>query len=244
MNEIIKTLENHRSIRRYTAEAVSEEQIQIIIDAAQAAPSSIGGQQVTIIAIQDKERKKRISELAGGQPYIDQAPVFLLFCADFNRASIACEINGTSMNVQNCTESVLVGSVDVGISLGFAIAAAESMKLGIVAIGAVRGQMNEIAELAELPEYVFPLVGLVVGHPSDWSKLKPRLSKAAVFHREKYDNSNMRRLIEGYDKKYYGYVDQRGGDPHTWSSRVASVYNKTYYLNVRPLIEKQGFELQ
>lgn len=57
----------------------------------QSAPSSINGQQVTVITVQDKERKKKISELAGGQPWIDQAPVFLLFCADFNRAKIALE---------------------------------------------------------------------------------------------------------------------------------------------------------
>lgn len=242
MNEVINSLTNHRSIRRYTDKDVSDSQLEYIIKAAQAAPTSIGGQQFAIIGIKDKERKARIAHLAGDQPYIEQAPVFLLFCADFNRARIACELNGEKLEIQNCIESVLVGSVDVGISLGFAIAAAESMKLGTVCIGAIRRNPIEISELAGLPEYVFPLVGLVVGHPSDWSKLKPRLPKAAVFHAEKYNNSNMKQLVEEYDKQYFGYVDQRGGEPHTWSSRVALVYKQTIYHNLSKMFDKQGFK--
>lgn len=83
MNEVIKSLTDHRSIRSYTDEPVAQEQLDQIIEAVQSAPSSINGQQVTVITVQDKERKKKISELAGGQPWIDQAPVFLLFCAEF-----------------------------------------------------------------------------------------------------------------------------------------------------------------
>lgn len=241
MNEVINSLTNHRSIRKYTDEDVSDSQLENIIKAAQAAPTSIGGQQFSIIAIKDKESKARIAHLAGDQPYIEQAPVFLLFCADFNRARIACELNGEKLEIQNCIESVLVGSVDVGISLGFAIAAAESMKLGTVCIGAIRENPIEISELVDLPEYVFPLVGLVVGHPSDWSKLKPRLPKEAVYHTEKYNNSNMKQLVKDYDKQYFGYVDQRGGEPHTWSSRVASVYKQTIYHNLSKMFDKQGF---
>lgn len=244
MNEVIKSLTGHRSIRKYADQPVSEEQINEIIKSAQAAPSSIGGQQVTIIAIQDKQRKAKIAELAGGQPYIDKAPLFLLFCSDFNRASVACEMNGQAMHAQNCMETTLVGSVDVGLSMGFAIAAAESMQLGTVCIGAIRGSIKQVAELVELPQYVFPVAGLVVGHPSDWSQLKPRLPQEVIFHHERYDNSRIREKIEQYDKDYFGYVDQRGGEAHTWSSRITAVYNKTYYHDVAPLLKKQGFDFK
>ncbi len=242
MNETIKSLVNHRSIRKYASEDIAPDQLQAIVDAAQSAPSSIGGQQVSIIAIRDKNSKAKISELAGNQPYINQAPVFLLFCADFNRARIACELNGEKLEVQNCIESVLVGAVDVGISMGYAMAAAESLDLGTVCIGAIRSHPVEVAEFAGLPEYVFPVAGLVVGHPSDWSKLKPRLPRKAVLHEEKYDNKNMKKLVEEYDKQYFGYVDQRGGEPHTWTSKIAATYKQTYYHDVRKMLEKQGFK--
>lgn len=93
MNEAIRTIQDHRSIRQYTDEAVSDEHLDTIIQSAQSAASSINGQQVTIISVQDKEKKKKLSELAGNQAWIDQAPLFLIFCADFNRAKIAAELN-------------------------------------------------------------------------------------------------------------------------------------------------------
>ncbi|PAC91006.1 nitroreductase family protein, partial [Bacillus licheniformis] len=135
MNEVLKTLKDHRSIRSYTDEPVSPEQLDDIIQAVQAAPNSINGQQVTVITVQDEERKKKIAELAGGQVWIEQAPVFLLFCADFNRAKIALEKNGETLAITDGMESVLVGAVDAGIALGTATAAAESMGLGTVPIG-------------------------------------------------------------------------------------------------------------
>ena len=75
MNEAIRTIQDHRSIRQYTDEAVSDEHLDTIIQSAQSAASSINGQQVTIISVQDKEKKK-LSELAGNQAWIDQAPLF------------------------------------------------------------------------------------------------------------------------------------------------------------------------
>lgn len=59
MNEVIKSLKDHRSIRSYTDEPVAQEQLDQIIEAVQSAPSSINGQQVTVITVQDKERKRK-----------------------------------------------------------------------------------------------------------------------------------------------------------------------------------------
>ncbi|MDT2277502.1 nitroreductase family protein [Paenibacillus larvae] len=79
MNETLKTLNEHRSIRNYLDKPVAPEQLDAIIQAVQAAPTSINGQQVTVISVQDSATKKKISELVGNQVWVDQAPVFLLF---------------------------------------------------------------------------------------------------------------------------------------------------------------------
>lgn len=60
MNEVIKTLLNHRSVRSYSDKAIKKEDIDLIIKAAQQAPSSIDGQQVTIISVEDKEKKYKL----------------------------------------------------------------------------------------------------------------------------------------------------------------------------------------
>ncbi|WP_264174082.1 nitroreductase family protein [Clostridium estertheticum] len=75
MNEVIKLLNDHRSVRDYKSDAVSEEDLDLIIRASQAAPSSINGQQVTIISVQNIEKKNKLSKLVGNQVYVDKAPV-------------------------------------------------------------------------------------------------------------------------------------------------------------------------
>ncbi len=247
MNEVLNTLTDHRSIRSYTDEPVSDAQIDQIIQAVQAAPTSINGQQVTVITVQDKERKKKISELAGGQPWIDQAPVFLLFCADFNRAKIALEeLNNIELKVTDGLESVLVGAVDAGIALGTATAAAESLGLGTVPIGAVRGKPDEMIELLELPKYVFPVSGLVIGHPADRSAKKPRLPQAAVRHKETYQAEQLKPLIEAYDEQMSEYMKQRtnGKETRNWSQGIAAYYQRLYYPHIREMLEKQGFNVE
>ncbi|AMA72277.1 MULTISPECIES: NADPH-dependent oxidoreductase [Aneurinibacillus] len=245
MNEVIKTLTNHRSIRSYTNEPVTDEQLDAIIQAVQAAPSSINGQQVTVICVKDPAKKKKIAELVGNQLWVDQAPVFLLFCADFYRAKIAAELNGEELVITDSIESVIVGASDVGIAMGNAIAAAESMGLGIVPIGGARRNPQELIELLDIPEYVFPVAGLVVGHPADPSALKPRLPREAVYHQEKY-NRDLRGLIEQYDEQMSKYMSERTGGQETrnWSQTVSAFYKQIYYPKVRPMLDRQGFKYE
>lgn len=242
MNEVIKTLNNHRSIRSYTEEPVTQEMLKQIVGAAQSAPSSINGQQVTIISVEDRERKSKLSELAGSQRWIEEAPVFLVFCTDFNRARIAAELNGEKLVITESMESVLVGAVDAGLAMSFAIAAAESLGLGIVPIGAVRMNPEEVIKLLNLPRHVYPICGLVVGHPKDMSAKKPRLPMGAVFHRETY-NHNLEGLIKEYDNTISEYLNQRTGgkENRNWSTGISKAYSTVYFPKVDPTIREQGF---
>lgn len=243
MNEVIRTLTQHRSIRSYTSQEVTDEQLDHIFRAIQAAPNSINGQQVTVIVVKDKERKRKLSELVGNQVWVDQAPVFLVFCLDFYRAKLAAEINGEPLAITDSIESIIAGATDVGIALGNAIAAAESMGLGIVPIGGIRRNPDEVIKLLELPEYVFPVSGLVIGHPADPSAQKPRLPQEAVFHRETYNRDQLH-LIRSYDETMAEYMRQRTGgeSDRNWSQTVSSFYNKIYFPKVRPALDQQGFK--
>ena len=243
MNEVIKLLNNHRSIRNYKSDAVSDEDLDLIVGASQAAPSSINGQQVTIISVKNAEKKKRLSELVGDQVYVDKAPVFLIFCADFYRAKLAAEITGEKLVITESEEAKLVGAVDVGLALSNAIAAAESLGLGIVPIGGVRKEAEAVAELLELPEFVFPMVGLVIGHPAEESEVKPRFPRDVVYHKEVY-NKDLKSKIKEYDKtiKEHMIKATNGKLNKTWSEEISGIYKYVYYPKVKAAIEKQGFK--
>ena len=56
MNEVIKQLQNRRSVREFTGEKIKEEDLQTILATAQRAANSVNGQQTSLIIIKDKEK--------------------------------------------------------------------------------------------------------------------------------------------------------------------------------------------
>lgn len=84
---------------------------------------------------------------------------------DFYRAKLAAEKHQKQLQIVDDIEAILIGSTDVGIALGGAVVAAESMGLGTVPIGGIRRDPQIFVELLNLPEYVFPVCGLSIGYP-------------------------------------------------------------------------------
>lgn len=74
MNDALKTILAHRSIRSYRDKPIAEEHLEQIIRAVQAAPNWVNLQLVSIIAVKDAERRKRFSSLCGDQKHVAQAP--------------------------------------------------------------------------------------------------------------------------------------------------------------------------
>ncbi|WP_102029052.1 NADPH-dependent oxidoreductase [Salirhabdus sp. Marseille-P4669] len=247
MDETLKLLMNHRSVREYDSNKnVSEEQVDTIVKAAMSAPNWINGQQVTVIEVRDNERKSTLAKAAGNQKYIEEAPVFLVFCIDFYRAKLAAEKHGKDLRVVEDMESILVGSTDVGIALGSAVVAAESMSLGTVPIGGIRRNSNTFVELLELPEYVFPVAGLLIGYPRTIPAQKPRLPQQATHMKERYDVQKQKEAIPKYDDTFASYMYERtnGKDASDWSTKVANFYEhgfEAYEKSTSPTLKKQGF---
>ena len=93
MNEVISTLLSHRSIRAYQDRPVEKEVLDQILKAVQAAPNWVNLQHVSVIVVQEKKHREMFAKLCGEQAHIAQAPVFLVFCADFYRTYLACKKN-------------------------------------------------------------------------------------------------------------------------------------------------------
>ncbi|TVY03978.1 nitroreductase family protein [Paenibacillus cremeus] len=90
MNSTINQLQQHRSSRKYKPDPLTEEQLQAIIGAAQKATTSSNMQAYSVVAVTDSDVKRQIAHLAADQQYIEECPVFLLWCADLHRLNYAC----------------------------------------------------------------------------------------------------------------------------------------------------------
>ena len=65
----------HRSIRSYTDRTVSDEDLNSIIRAVQAAPNWVNLQLVSIIAVKNTDHRRRLAELCGNQVHIAETVV-------------------------------------------------------------------------------------------------------------------------------------------------------------------------
>ena len=70
MNKVIDSMLAHRSIRSYTDRTVSDEDLNSIIRAVQAAPNWVNLQLVSIIAVKNTDHRRRLAELCGNQVHL------------------------------------------------------------------------------------------------------------------------------------------------------------------------------
>ena len=242
MSNVIDLLNDHKSERSFTDEAIDDATLERIISTAYRAPTSVNSQQVSIVVIRDEARRAEISKIAGGQPWIAQAPVFLVFVLDMYKSHVGLELIGDKQIAHESVESVVAGATDVGIALGSVMAAARSEGLGIVPIGGIRRDSDAMIKLLKLPKYTYPVAGVVIGHVDVPSHHKPRLPFETFRHDETYQTDGLEEKISKYNQEIVEHWKDTGRtDGDTWSASVSGYYKHIYFPDVLPNLIKQGF---
>lgn len=243
-NDTINLLMRHASVRKYKDTPVSEEQLNAIIGAGQMASTSSNVQAYSVIAVTDSALKSQLAGLAGNQAYIEQCPVFLVWCADLYRLREVTKphLQGET-SYEDSTENLIVASVDAALAAQNAAVAAESLGLGIVYIGGIRNQIAEVSELLGLPELVYPIFGMCVGYPDGATGLRPRLPLEAVLHRNHYDAEATVEQVKTYDKVSSDYMRERthGAKDTPWSVIMAERLAQPARLHMKEFLLSKGF---
>ena len=130
MNDVIKQLQNRKSIRKFTGEKVKEEDLKMILETAQRAANSSNCQQISLVVVRDKEKLKKIAELCDGQKHIEEADVFIYVLMDYYRGIYATKSVGKKNISATSANGILVGTVDAGIMVNMIQTAAESLGYG------------------------------------------------------------------------------------------------------------------
>ncbi|AEX75715.1 putative nitroreductase [Corynebacterium diphtheriae HC02] len=165
MNETIRTQLNHRTIREFTTEQVSEEIMEQLFAVAGRTATSLGMQSTSIIRVTDPQLRARLAEI-GAQEYVGRAPIYLLFIVDCHRnAGILQELGADPAGVATARNFVQ-GFTDTCLTAQNVCIAAESMGLGVNFLGNVHNDAAAVIELLQLPELTFPVVGMTLGWPN------------------------------------------------------------------------------
>lgn len=245
INETINLIKSHKSVRKYKDQPVEQEKIRAIIECAQSASTSSYIQAYTIISVKDKDKRKKIAYLSGDQSYVEQCPLFLVFCADLNRTKTSCEVNNITM-VEGYTEAFIIATVDASLAAQNALIAAESLGLGGVYIGGIRNNPLEICNLLHIPSGVYPVFGMCIGYPNDTSDKKERLPLDVIFKVDEYSIDGDAKRINEYDAHIKDYYEKRtnGKRFDTWTKQVSGLMSKPQRPHMKDFLEKQGFKMK
>lgn len=182
MNDSILT---RRTIRKYTAEPVSEALLNELLSTAMRTQTMGNLQLYSVVVTRDEEMKQRLSPCHFGQPMVTGAPVVLTICADFRRTTRWCEERKADPGYDNLL-SFLNAASDALLYAQTFCNLAEERGLGICYLGTTIYQPQQIIDVLQLPELVMPVATLTVGWPDEEPALTDRLPLEAILHNETY----------------------------------------------------------
>ncbi len=185
--DTIKTLLNHKTIRNYKSDPIDDKTLNTILEAGFRASTTGNMQVYSVIISKDEEKRKELCKLHFGQKMVEQAPVLLTFCADFNRFNKWCEQRDAKPGYDNFL-SFYTASIDALLVSQNAAVAAEAFGLGICYLGTTTYQADKLIDFFNLPVGVVPVTTLVVGYPADNPDQVDRLPLTGVLHYEKYND--------------------------------------------------------
>ena len=154
-----------RSIRKYTSEPVSDEDVKKLLEAAMAAPSGGNKKPWHFITVTNRETLDRLEE---EQPYgrmLREAPLCIIVCYDPSHRTPQTPQNFVSQDCSAATMNILHAAVALG--------------LGAVWLGAALGAH----ELLGVPDNIIPHNMIVVGHPAEDKEPRTQYDEARV-HKE------------------------------------------------------------
>jgi nitroreductase len=221
-NPTLNLLFRRRSVRSFTDEDVPDEHVEIILEAATHAPSSVNLQTWSFISFTPGEWSERF-----GSPLPFGAPRAIMVLGDTHRVRRA---------FPNLPEGPLIahtiGVLNAGISAMNMTIAAEALGYGSCMLSETGRSgffdLDHLRAKLALPPNVFPVLTLVLGRPKLRSPVvPPRLPLDAVIGDAAYPETQSEVLESWIDEMSAGVRVSGGGDIHAaleyYTARFADV---------------------
>lgn len=183
--DFFDVVNNHRSIRQYKSDPVSDEVLNEILEAGIRASSSGNMQTYSIIVTRDAELRQQLYEPHMEQNMVLDAPVLLTFCADFHRMRRWLAVSDAPDNFDNFM-SFMIATIDATLVSQNVALAAEAKGLGICYMGSTLANCDQIGKILKLPKNVVPVVGFSLGYPDENPAPRDRLPMNGLIHQETY----------------------------------------------------------
>jgi len=198
--EVIKAIQERKSIRAFTPDPIPKETIEEILKLAILAPSAINLQPWDLIVVTGEERErlsrrlikaykeKKISCGPGNVKPLPKtfakrgAKTLELMTPFFEEMGVdpnqfinegSCNFYGAPVAILLCLDDSFPNArfVDIGLILGYLLLAAHVSDLATCPIGLITAYQEEIKDTLNIPESKNVVIGLALGYPDEKSPI-------------------------------------------------------------------------
>lgn len=191
-----------RSVRNFEDRPVPPEVLDRLLDAALNAPSGGNIQPMSIVVVQDPGARTELAEMVGGQPWVKNAPVSMVFCIDFYRVKKWAAGFDVEFLGEQALSSFFIAYTDVMCAAQNVVVLAESEGLGSVYVGTIQSSIGRAREFFGMPEHVLPAMVLSLGYPKSVPGTIPKLDRDVAVHRERYRVPTDNETRAAFEAKY------------------------------------------
>ncbi|MDR2361989.1 MAG: nitroreductase family protein [Prevotellaceae bacterium] len=167
MKDALTVIHERASVRVYTSQPITDGDVETLLRAAMAAPTSKNKQPWYFVVV---NREAARHTLAAELPYaamLRDAPLAIIVCGDAR---------------VHTGESALSWVMDCAAATENLLLAAHAINLGAVWTGVYPypDRIQSVQHILQLPEYIIPLNIVAIGHPAKPARPKDKWNPAKV----------------------------------------------------------------
>jgi len=177
MPSAIDAIFSRRSIRRYQDQPVADDELELLLQAAMAAPSACNSLPWEFVVVTDPDTLVLLREALGFAQYNAPAAIVVL-----GNPAVAHNSCAKRFWVQDCsaaTENILIAATDLGLG---------TVWIGIHPMSSLE---KPVRRALSIPPDVTPLCMVYVGHPAEEHPSGTKYDEHRV-HREHYEHRKRR----------------------------------------------------
>lgn len=163
--EIQEALLNRRSIRKYTNQKISADNINTILKAAMYAPSTMNTQAWQFVVIDDKKVLLKIFEIIPHAEMLKQTDKAILVCGDL---SIEKNENYLLQNCSAVTQNILLSAYGLGLGSCW------------ISVYGSEETLKKIKSHFKLPDNIIPVSLVSLGYPDEEVKTEERFKEDKI----------------------------------------------------------------
>ncbi len=170
--DVLKIIHQRKSVREYTADPVSLEQLHTLVKAGFAAPSAGNLQPWEFIIVTERKKLDAMADVLEFGKMLKHAPAAIVVCGNGNEFKPARVSDMWPQDCSAATQNILL--------------AAEGLGLGAVWLGVypIEKRVENIARIMKLDKEVVPFCVISIGHPTGVEKPKDKYKPAKIHFQE------------------------------------------------------------